>query len=854
MLARHGLWSLLLPLLAFVALVTAQTPTPTPNPSTNLTTTTYVIATTSTAVVVQTTVSAGRNVTFSTTIPVVLNVTATATIPVTVNETATPTPEPIHLETKVDPGFGVLGALLILTGLPSAFLGHKNRWSSFFLIGFYTLSLVCLVLILKFGVLPSVNPPSTTVRGLFVLACTVAGVAGGGIAIFFWKAAKYFIGAWGGLAFGWWIQCFRDGGLIHPVGLRWLMYIGCAAVGFILCTIPKLHYIILLLATAFVGATSFMLGVDCYTTAGLKEFYLWNLGFESLFPKWTENGIRFPVSQTMQIELGLLGATALMGAAVQVQILKILRRKLKEIQEEQRRRDEAAVAEAAERFTSLDREKEEWEAAHPGLGKHGRNDSGMTGTTLLKDGRDLESGDEKRGSVFTLVGSPRQRNVSGVSDFFAAATPTEDLDRWASKQSAGALPVLDLGADIEKDVPQNFMAEGVTVSSSKEGLEELRKKEELLTEIQEIRRSIDILKSESPGPSSSDGSRRPSMTSRRTLSHDLGTLAPAPSHLRPPRAIDPRGRVQSMELSRAVDMGSSINRPTSTPLSDNWDSYVRDRKLLQPPSGVSPPIPTTPLNPITRSPVSPAVAEALLQRQRRESSLSFGGINAVTPTELQRRDTDVAEIPATGDRLAHPRPQSQVVNTPVTILPPRKNIAAPTPKRPEAPRTKTFEELAERHREKIREMQAPLTRAEKEQADLEAAKNRWERAKEMEKLAVTKRQAEQSAAVNKEKKKRQSADYKERSGSPPAADEHGKRHTRSLSADVLATLPGASASSRRLSTFKVDEWQKSRLQEPEPEVKPASKRRSEVPFPDSAQPQNSRNSRRMSGLPRDPTR
>lgn len=94
------------------------------------------------------------------------------------------------------------------------------------MIGFYTLSLVCIVLILKFGVLAAVNPPSTALRGLFVLACTVAGIVGGGIAVFFWKGAKYFIGAWGGFALGLFIQCFRDGGLIDPVGFRWIMYIG----------------------------------------------------------------------------------------------------------------------------------------------------------------------------------------------------------------------------------------------------------------------------------------------------------------------------------------------------------------------------------------------------------------------------------------------------------------------------------------------------------------------------------------------------------------------------------------------------------------------------------------------------
>ena len=127
---------------------------------------------------------------------------------------------------------------------------------------------------------------------MFVLACSVAGIAGGGISIFFWKATRYFIGGWGGLALALWIQCFRNGGLISPIGLRWIMYIGehtfrrdvslslnlkfpstlaAAVIGFVLCTIPKLHYHVLLISTSIVGATSFILGVDCYTTGNLKE-------------------------------------------------------------------------------------------------------------------------------------------------------------------------------------------------------------------------------------------------------------------------------------------------------------------------------------------------------------------------------------------------------------------------------------------------------------------------------------------------------------------------------------------------------------------------------------------------------
>ena len=105
--------------------------------------------------------------------------------------------------------------------------------SSFFLTGFYTLALVCLSLILKFGVLVAIHPPNQTLRGLFVLACGVAGIAGGGVTIFFWQQAKYFIGAWGGFSIGLWVQCFSNGGLIRPIGFRWILYIGACSVSLI---------------------------------------------------------------------------------------------------------------------------------------------------------------------------------------------------------------------------------------------------------------------------------------------------------------------------------------------------------------------------------------------------------------------------------------------------------------------------------------------------------------------------------------------------------------------------------------------------------------------------------------------
>lgn len=63
----------------------------------------------------------------------------------------------------------------------------------------------------------------------------------------------------------------------------------------------------------------------------------------------------------MQIELGLVAAVALMGGAVQLRILRVLQRKLKEIGEEQKRRDEEAELNMSYRFAELVKEKEEWE-------------------------------------------------------------------------------------------------------------------------------------------------------------------------------------------------------------------------------------------------------------------------------------------------------------------------------------------------------------------------------------------------------------------------------------------------------------------------------------------------------------
>lgn len=108
-------------------------------------------------------------------------------------------------------------------------------------------------------------------RGLYLLAVGVSFLIGGGLGVFFYTFARYWVGAVGGFCFGWYLLNTRKGGLVTNIGGRWAI-IGGFTLGAIVCTLtPRLQEILLLGASAWIGATAFTLGVDCFTRAGLKE-------------------------------------------------------------------------------------------------------------------------------------------------------------------------------------------------------------------------------------------------------------------------------------------------------------------------------------------------------------------------------------------------------------------------------------------------------------------------------------------------------------------------------------------------------------------------------------------------------
>jgi len=543
----------------------------------------------------------------------------------------------------------------------------------------------------------------------------------------------------------------------------------------------------------------------------------------------------------MQIELGIMGAVAIMGMAVQARILVVLQARLREITAEQEKKNAEIEAKAAERFANIDGDIEEWEKEHGEL----------LGREPFRKLQDLEASptlgpeSERPSSQFSLMGTRRQMKLSGTMGATSQTPPEEKND--------APLLSLDFGKSVEESIPADFVAKNVSTSTqsipadalSKD--QDLKKKVELLSEIQNIRNSIAMLKQETAttsaivASSSTSRSATVSLDSRYKLDTGIRNSHLAPdsstayargrsfdiSTLPSPRAgtSGPSNRTHSFGASSlGLNHPSSIERPKSTPLGiaeKDWEDYLNNRKLFQPPAGVTAPIPTTAIGPIKPQPrtheiaVSSAVKEAMEARRLRESAFVEGGPSAVL--ELEKERTGATYLPPASNNgndedipLAvvsrHKKSMSSVSGmgnfglgsrtakpTPV-ILPPQPK-QQPQPQPP----VRTFEELTERHKEKMRSLQEPVTRTIEQEAELAAVKQRWERSKTVEREVMARREAEKRT------------NSREPGGRTGNGGGYSRRHSRGQSVDNLLAAGGGVGEPRERkmsSQMKVQEWQR----------------------------------------------
>lgn len=122
------------------------------------------------------------------------------------------------------------------------------------------------------------NPPvRVAIQGAYLIAIFFTGITFGALALVFKELAEGLGCLLGGFCTSMWLLCTRSGGLIEAsdakTGLIGAISVAFYAVSFSHHTRPYG----LIISTSVAGGTAVSLGIDCYSKAGLKEFwlYLW---------------------------------------------------------------------------------------------------------------------------------------------------------------------------------------------------------------------------------------------------------------------------------------------------------------------------------------------------------------------------------------------------------------------------------------------------------------------------------------------------------------------------------------------------------------------------------------------------
>jgi hypothetical protein len=163
---------------------------------------------------------------------------------------------------------------LIVTGAAYAIIGIKHQWLLVFLSSGFMASLGVTVLIIYV-----MSPPvSDAIQGAYFVAAFMTGVIFGAIALVFKEMTEGLGCMLGGFCLAMWFLVLRPGGLIQSETGRAIMIGVFTAVGWSVSFSRYTRNYGLIFCTAFGGAMITLLGVDCFSRAGLKEFWIYVWG------------------------------------------------------------------------------------------------------------------------------------------------------------------------------------------------------------------------------------------------------------------------------------------------------------------------------------------------------------------------------------------------------------------------------------------------------------------------------------------------------------------------------------------------------------------------------------------------
>ena len=129
---------------------------------------------------------------------------------------------------------------------------------------------------------------SNTVQGAYFVTACATGLILGGLSLIFPDITEGLGRLLGGFCLAMWLLVLRPGGLVSSTGGRVAFIVSFSAAAFCLSFSRHTRDYALIGCIAFAGATVIVLGIDCFSRAGLKEFwlYIWIRSFLPVQLDW----------------------------------------------------------------------------------------------------------------------------------------------------------------------------------------------------------------------------------------------------------------------------------------------------------------------------------------------------------------------------------------------------------------------------------------------------------------------------------------------------------------------------------------------------------------------------------------
>jgi hypothetical protein len=388
---------------------------------------------------------------------------------------ATLTPQKLPLTPEITPGFAVAGVFLLLSGAAYTLVGIKNKWLHIYLSAAYLASLSVSVLIIYV-----MNPPvSNAIQGAYVVAIVMTGIVLGGAAIVFKEMTEGLGCLLGGFCFSMWLLVLKPGGLVTTTGgisgFIAAFTLASYATSFSHVTRPYG----LIVSISFGGATAVVLGIDCFSRAGLKEFwaYLWQLN-NNLFPL---GATTYPLTRGLRVEIAAIFIIFLAGIVSQMKLWKVIEkrreeRKAERLQDERTlEQEEESVGNRIEQQNA--QERNQWETVY------GDKDAI---TTTENSHRDSGVGDmdSKKGAMSSVTSIRRSAEDDiEMADMSPMLTKGAGLVMTNKGQEGGAVTIqvardmevpqiLDENGQPVEPTPSRLSHESVLSSASQKAQEE----------------------------------------------------------------------------------------------------------------------------------------------------------------------------------------------------------------------------------------------------------------------------------------------------------------------------------------------------------------------------------------------